>query len=239
MSFAKALEALNAALTGTSLGNRITGMNGLFMLTTNQLGDLAAYIAALAGPAPSLQYSPLSGPIFPATAVGATASSTVTISNVGTADLVFVTNSAVTIATGGDAADFRVTASTCPGVTLPPYTGNCTVNVTFTPAAGSSLTRTASIGLTTTNGTTLVPLAGSVMAAAPPSADSAANAPSSGGGGSVGLVCVAALLGLLAGLGTRYSGDRRNSPARGLFFGSADPPDGRDALVKSSTKEIE
>ncbi len=240
MSFGKALEALNAALNGTTLGGAVTGMNLLFpALTATQRGDLAAYIAGLAGPAPSLQYSPLSGPIFPATAVGATASSTVTISNVGTADLVFVTNSAVTIATGGDAADFRVTASTCPGVTLPPYTGNCTVNVTFTPAAGSSLTRTASIGLTTTNGTTLVPLAGSVMAAAPPSADSAANAPSSGGGGSVGLVCMVALLGLLAGLGTRYSGDRRNSPARGLFFGSADPPDGRDALVKSSTKEIE
>jgi cytochrome c2 len=240
MSFAKALEALNAALNGSTLGGAVTGMSVLFpALTTTQRGDLAAYIAGLAGPAPSLRYSPASGPIFAATAVGATASSTVTISNVGTADLVFVTNNAVTIATGGDAADFRVTASTCPGVTLPPNSGNCTVNVTFTPAAGASLTRTASIGLTATNGTTLVPLAGSVVAAAPPSADSAANAPSSGGGGSVELVCMVALLGLLTRLGARDSGDRRNPAARGLFFRSANPPDDRDAFVKSSTKEIE
>lgn len=240
MSFAKALEALNAALNGSTLGGAVTGMNGLFpALTTTQRGDLAAYIAGLAGPAPSLRYSPASGATFAATAVGATASATVTISNVGTANLVFVTNNAVTIATGGDAADFRVTASTCPGVTLPPNVGNCTVNVTFAPTAGASLTRTASIGLATTTGITLVPLAGSVVAAAPPSTNSAANSPSSGGGGSVELVCLVALLGLLTGVGARYSGDRRNCLVRGPFFGSANPPDDRDAFIESSTKEIE
>ncbi len=240
MSFAKALEALSAALSGTTLGGAVTGMNGFFpTLTTTQRGDLAAYIAGLAGPAPSLRYSPASGPIFAATAVGATASSTVTISNVGTADLVFATNNAVTIATGGDAADFRVTASTCPGATLRPNTDNCTVNVTFTPAAGASLTRTASIGLATTTGTSLVPMAGTVMAAAPPSTGSAANAPSAGGGGSVELVWVLALLGLLAEVGTRSSRDRQNSPARGLLFRSANPPPDRDALLKTSTEEIQ
>ena len=118
MSFAKALEAFDQALTGTSLGGVVTGMNGFYTLDMTQRADLAAFIAGLAGPTPILRYAPSSGPIFPATAVGATASATVTITNVGTGDLVIATNDAVTMATGGDVADFRVTASTCPGVTL-------------------------------------------------------------------------------------------------------------------------
>jgi len=187
MSFAKALEALDRALTGTTLSNSVTGMTGLFTLTSTQRGDLAAYIAGIVGPAPVLRYSPASGPIFPATPVGAMASSTATITNAGTADLVFPTNNAVTMATGGNASDFRITASTCPGITLRPGSGNCTISVTFQPDSGSSLTRTASIGLTTTTGTSLVPLAGSVVDTASMTATSgsAANAPS-GGGGSLG-----------------------------------------------------
>ncbi|HQR70008.1 MAG TPA: choice-of-anchor D domain-containing protein [Burkholderiaceae bacterium] len=190
MSFAKALEALERALTGTSLSGATTGMNALFpALTSTQKGDLAAFIAQVTGAAPVLRYAPASGPIFPATAVGATASATATISNTGTADLVFATNNAATIASGGDAADFRVTSSNCPGTTLRPNSGNCTVNVTFQPAAGTSLTRTASISLATATGSSLVPLAGSVVAASTSStaatSGSAANPPSGGGGGVV------------------------------------------------------
>ncbi len=143
----------------------VTGMNGFYTLDTTQRADLAAFIAGIAGPTPILRYAPASGPIFPATAVGATASATVTITNVGTGDLVIATNDAVTMATGGDVADFRITASTCPGLTLRPDADNCTISVTFQPTAGASLTRTASIGLTTTSGTSLVPLAGSVSVA--------------------------------------------------------------------------
>jgi hypothetical protein len=190
LSFEKALEALNAALSDISLGNKPTGMKALFTLTTAQVADLAAFVAGIAGPAPILRYSPASGPIFAATAVGGSASATATITNAGTADLVFATNNAVTIASGGDAADFRVTASSCPGITLRPNSGNCTINVTFQPGAGASLTRTASIGLTTTNGTSLVPLAGSVVAGSSSAtssaaSDSAANPPASGGGGAL------------------------------------------------------
>lgn len=199
MSFEKALEALNAALSDISLGNKPTGMKALFTLTPAQVADLAAFVAGIAGPAPVLRYSPASGPIFAATAVGSSASATATITNTGTADLVFATNNAVTIASGGDAADFRVTASTCPGITLRPNSGNCTINVTFQPAAGVSLTRTASIGLSTTNGTSLVPLAGSVVAGSSsanssPAADSAANPPASGGGGTLHPSCFLFLL---------------------------------------------
>jgi len=192
LSFEKASEALNAALSDISLGNKPTGMKALFMLTPAQVADLAAFIAGIAGPAPILRYSPASGPIFAATAVGGSASATATITNAGTADLVFATNNAVTIAPEGDAADFRVTASTCPGITLRPNSGNCTINVTFQPGAGASLTRTASIGLSTTNGTSLVPLAGSVVAGSSSAtssaaSDSAANPPASGGGGALHL----------------------------------------------------
>lgn len=190
MSFAKALEALSAALTGTSLGGRTTGMNSLFpALTTTQRGDLAAYIAQVTGSAPMLRYSPAQGLIFPATAVNATATATATISNIGTADLVFATNNAVSIASDGDSSDFRVSSTNCAGVTLRPNTGNCTVTIEFRPSLRAYLTRSTSIGLTTTTGVTLVPLAGSVVdpatTAAP--AGSAANPPADGGGGVVWL----------------------------------------------------
>jgi mono/diheme cytochrome c family protein len=188
MSFAKALEALSAALAGTSLGGRTTGMNSLFpALTTTQRNDLAAFIAQVTGPAPVLRYSPATGLIFPATAVGATATSTATISNIGTADLVFATNNAVTIASGDYAADFAVTSTNCAGVTLRPNTGNCTATVTFRPASGASLTRWASIGLTTTTGVSLVPLTASVVDGSSTAAPtgSAANPPAGGGGGVV------------------------------------------------------
>jgi mono/diheme cytochrome c family protein len=186
MNFAKALEALNAALNGTTLGSAASGMGMLYpTLTSQQRGDLAAYIAGLAGPAPLLRYAPASGPIFPATAVGASSSQTVTITNAGTAPLVFQTNNAVTIASGGDTADFRVTATSCAGTTLNPNSGNCTINVTFTPAAGANLTRTASIGLATSAGNSLVPMSGSVSTGTPPAGGSAAVPPASGGGGAL------------------------------------------------------
>jgi len=215
MSFAKALEALDKALTGTTLGGAVTGMNGLFMLSTTQRGDLAAFIAGIVGPTPVLRYSPSSGPIFAATVVGATTSSTATVTNAGTGDLVFATNNAVTMASGGDAADFRVTASTCPGATLRPSNGNCTISVTFQPQAGSSLTRTASIGVTTTTGVSLIPVAGSVVAqaaTAPPT--SAANPPSAGGGGALESGVAACLFAAMAVRRSRNN-FRRNNPACG------------------------
>jgi mono/diheme cytochrome c family protein len=195
LNFDKSLAALNAALSGTDLDGIATGMNVQFgSLTMQQRADIAAYIAGLPAPAPIVTYSPAGGPVFPATAVGSTSSATVTITNSGTADLVFVTNNAVTIATGGNDADFRVTASTCPGVTLQPNSGNCTINVTFQPLAGPAPTRTASLGLTTTTGVSLVPMTGTV-AASPPPPPGAANPPSSGGGGALpmlGLLLIAA-----------------------------------------------
>jgi mono/diheme cytochrome c family protein len=186
MNFDKAQAALVAALNGADLDGNQTGMQGFAAgLNSTNRNDLAAYIAGLAGPAPLLRYAPASGPIFPATAAGANSSQTVTITNAGTAPLVFQTNNAVTIAIGGDAADFRVTATNCAGTTLNPNSGNCTINVTFQPAAGANLTRTASIGLATSAGNSLVPMSGSVSTGTPPAGGSAAVPPASGGGGAL------------------------------------------------------
>jgi cytochrome c553 len=188
MSFDKALAALNAALSGTDLDNNATGMQGFApSLNATNRNDIAAYIAGLAGPAPIISYTPTGGAMFTATAVGASSNATVTIRNTGTAPLTFATNNAVTIATGGDATDFRIASATCnPGSTLAANSGSCTITATFTPAAGASLTRTASIGIATTTSVSLVPMQGSVSvpaAAAPPTGS--ANSPSSGGGGAL------------------------------------------------------
>jgi cytochrome c553 len=203
MSFSKALSALNAALSGADLDGNATGM-AMFApaLTTANRNDLAAYIAGISAPAPVISFTPTGGAIFAATAIGASASATVTVSNTGTAPLTFATNNAVTIASGGDAADFRVTASSCPGVTLQPGSGNCTVNVTFAPTAGTSLTRTASIGLTTTTLTRLVPLQGTVVSggasATPPAGGGSAANPPAGGGGAIDVAVGLLALTLLA-----------------------------------------
>jgi len=201
MSLQKALDALNAAIAGTTLAPATSSivMVGFAALTPAERQNLAAYIAGLPALAPQVSYAPTGGPQFPATAVGATSSQTVTITNTGSAALVFAVNNAVTIATGGDAADFRVTSSSCPGVTLQPGVGNCTINVSFQPLAGAATTRTASVGLAhnASGGSSLVPMLGIVAGASgggtPPPTGSA-NPPSSGGGGAEGWQGIALLL---------------------------------------------
>lgn len=199
LNFQKSLDALNAALTGTDLGGEDSSvMQGLFPAGTfsaAQLADLAAYIANMPTPAPTLSHSPFPGPVFPPTVIGATASQTVTVTNAGSAPLVFAINGAAAIATGPYSADYSVTGAQCQGMTLQPGTGSCTVTVQFRPLAGPDVARTASLALVTTAPATptLVTLFGSVpapAATAPPATPPAgaqpptnsANAPSSGGG---------------------------------------------------------
>lgn len=197
LNFSKLLAALNAALTGTDLDNMATGMSGYAgLLSTTNRADVAAYLAGLAAPAPIVTYSPTGGAVFPATAAGASATVVVTLTNTGTANLVVATNNAVTIATGGDAADFRVSSSSCPGVTLQPGQGNCTINVTFQPAAGASASRSASLGVSHNAGTTLVPMSGTVGAGSgtTPPVPSGGSAVPPGGGGALPLLALMLLL---------------------------------------------
>jgi hypothetical protein len=197
LNYSKSLMALTAALAGTDLDNDLTGMDALFMFTDAERADLATYIANLPNPTPILTHTPFPGPVFPPTAVGASVTQTVTVTNSGTAPLTFATNGAATIASGPFSADFVVSASQaasfCQGVTLQPNAGSCTVAVQFSPQAGASFSRSASLALVTTTNTTLVSLAGSLPGAPPPGTPTgtppatqpptgSANSPSSGGG---------------------------------------------------------
>lgn len=190
LTYPKSLDALTAALTGTDLDGQVTGMGFLApMLNTAQRADLATYIANMPDPAPILSHSPFPGPIFPPTAVGVTATETVTVTNIGTAPLIFATNGAATIATGAFSADFSVStsqgASFCQGMTLQPNSGSCTVMVQFSPQPGSATARNASLALLTTTSTTLVSMLGDLPSATPPVTPApinSANAPSGGGG---------------------------------------------------------
>jgi Cytochrome c len=199
LNYSKSLMALTAALAGTDLDNDLTGMDALFMFTDAERADLATYIANLPNPTPILTHVPFPGLAFPPTAVGASVTQTVTVTNSGTAPLTFATNGAATIASGPFSADFVVSASQaasfCQGVTLQPNAGSCTVAVQFSPQAGASFTRSASLALVTTTApnTTLVSMSGSLPGApaagtptgTPPATQpptGSANSPSSGGG---------------------------------------------------------
>ena len=140
LNYTKSLMALTAALGGTDLDNDATGMDAMFMFTDAQRLDLATYIANLPNPTPIVSYSPAVGAVFSATAVGATSTQTVTVTNTGNAALIFATNGAATIATGPFSADFSVSTSQassfCQSVTLQPGVGSCTVMVQFSPQRG-------------------------------------------------------------------------------------------------------
>ncbi len=190
LTYPKSLDALTAALTGTDLDGQLTGMGFLApTLNAAQRADLATYIANIPDPAPILSHLPFPGPVFPPTGVGAIATQLVTVTNIGTAPLIFATNVAATIATGPFSADFSVStsqgASFCQGMTLQPNSGSCTVMVQFSPQPGPATTRNGSLALLTTTSTTLVSMLGEVPGAAPPTTPAptgSANAPSGGGG---------------------------------------------------------
>lgn len=224
LNYSKSLMALNAALLGTDLDNDLTGMDAQFPAGTfsaAQIADLATYIANMPNPAPTLTHLPFPVLVFAPTAVGATASQTVTVTNSGTAPLVFATNGAATIASGPFSADFSVStaqaSSFCQGMTLQ-TNGSCTVAVQFSPQAGSAFARSALLALvtTTTPNTTLVSMLGNLPGApspvTPPPATppvgaqpptNSANAPSSGGGALPWQVVGLLLLSLIPGIRRR------------------------------------
>jgi hypothetical protein len=172
-------------------------MDGLFppgTFSAADIADLTAFIANMPNPAPMLSFTPPIGPVFPATAAGATASQTVTVINTGNLSLIFAVNGAAQIAPGPFADDFSVSGAQCQGMTLQPGTDSCTVTVQFRPGMGSTTARSASLALTTITSPTLtlVPLFGTLFVAAsstPPSGtapaptapNNSANAPSGGG----------------------------------------------------------
>lgn len=115
---------------------------GLGLLTSVDVDNIAAYIAAQCGPpvAPIATLTPAGGLAFGTVQQGVTSAALVaTLRNSGTAIL----NIASITVTGTNAADFSKGTTTC-GATLIP-TATCTVNVTFTPSATGA--RAASLSL--------------------------------------------------------------------------------------------
>jgi len=88
---------------------------------------------ATTAPAATATPDPLA---FGSQAVGSTSSaSNVTVTNTGTADLVFGTGAATL--SGTNAADFAITTDGCSGQTVIP-TATCTISLTFTPSAAGA-----------------------------------------------------------------------------------------------------
>ncbi len=156
-------------------------------LTINSSGTPAAITVALAGTgtatvAPIVGYTPAGGPLFEPAQAGVTSEAIrVTIRNIGTASMTFPASGVATITTGFNPGDFRVATTSCVAATpLLPNTGNCTVDVTFAPAAAGNAIRTAILVISHSGGADQVPLTGVVIGAT--GAGTPAPPPSTGGG---------------------------------------------------------
>jgi hypothetical protein len=156
-------------------------------LTINSSGTPGATTVALVGTgsataAPLVGYAPAGGPVFEPTQAGATSDPIrVTITNVGTASMAFPASGVASITTGFNPTEFRVAATTCTAATnLQPNTGNCTVDITFSPSAAGGATRTAILVISYSGGADQVPLTGVVIGAT--GAGTPAPPPSTGGG---------------------------------------------------------
>jgi Abnormal spindle-like microcephaly-assoc'd, ASPM-SPD-2-Hydin len=141
---ATAFQNTNKICNGTTTAGILVGFNnvaemaalktfyGLNLLTSVDVDNIAAYIAAQCGPpaAPAATLTPATGLAFGSVQQGATSAALVgTLKNTGTATLSIATISI----TGTNATDFTKGTTTC-GAMLA-AAASCTVNVTFTPGA--------------------------------------------------------------------------------------------------------
>lgn len=214
MTIAQAAFCQVAVRFAPSAAGARTGV--LTFASNGSPGNATVQLAGIgsATSAPLLGYAPAGGPLFEPTQAGTNSPAIrVTITNVGTANMMFPASGVAAITTGFNPSDFRVAATTCVAATpLQPNTGNCTVDVTFAPTAAGAATRTAILLISHSGGADQVPLTGVVIGATgagspapPPSTGGGTNpsaAPtggsSSGGGGEVawqwlGLLCLLAL----------------------------------------------
>ncbi len=128
---------IDQALDGPPGDPGMLGIRAALGLTSSDLDDLSTWIfyaptCPSGGGTPNLQAAP--SPVsFAATAVGATsASTTVTITNAGTASALAVT------ASSSDPTHFPLSANTCAGVSVGAG-GTCSFQVAFHPTAGGAL----------------------------------------------------------------------------------------------------
>jgi hypothetical protein len=190
-------------------------------LTFSTNGNPANLVVPLLGnatatAAPEVGYTPAGGPVFAVTRAGTTSEAIrVTVTNRGTANMVFPASAAAAINTGFNPSDFRVEATTCVAASnLAPNTGNCTIDLVFAPPAAGAVVRSAILTVSYTGGSAQVPLMGvvdgatgtSATTAPPATGGSPAAAPGSGGGGGalpLVLLSLLAIVGLLRRAYTR------------------------------------
>ncbi len=156
--------ANNAPLIHTAIVTKVPEMKFLtaYVSAQNEL-DIAAYLAnPNVSATPGVAVAPTSL-AFAATYVGsASAISSVTVSNPGTANLVLSSLSL----SGGNAAEFRLEpTSTCTGSSTLVPGASCRLNLTFRPTSTGAKSANVSISHNAATGTNLVPLSGS---ASPP-----------------------------------------------------------------------
>ena len=157
--------AISYALDGTAANAEMTALDlrNNLPLSDQDIDDLATWIfyapSCPSGGAPNLQAAP--APVtFPSTAINATsATTTITITNAGTASALAVT------ASTPDATHFPLSANTCSNVTVAAG-GSCSFKVAFHPTAAGSLS--ANITVNRTGGALTVGVSGTGSAVATP-----------------------------------------------------------------------
>ena len=159
--------ANNPLLIDSQLDNepQMNNLRGTLNLSFSDIDDIATFLfyypsaCPSGGGTPNLQASP--APVsFPSTAVNATsATTTITITNVGTASALAVT------ASTPDATHFPLSANTCSNVTVAAG-GSCSFKVAFHPTAAGALSN--NITVNRTGGALTIGVSGTGSAVAAP-----------------------------------------------------------------------
>jgi hypothetical protein len=216
-------QAASASAISGAIGADKGGMSVYSSLTVQQISDISAYVASATPPAPPppvtpppasspAPATPMASPnpaMLPNTVVGGTS---------GVLNVLFTNTAAVNVtlstpaigAASGDSGDFLVAAPTSgtaqciSGRVMAPGT-SCSFGVQFSPSAVGARVATWTVNFTgAVTPRTLVLQGSATAASAPapaptpsPAPPSAANAPTSGGGGALDLTGLAALAGLV------------------------------------------
>ncbi len=140
----------NGASWSQEAGTNGRAWNAITSNVDGTLAFAATFYETIWGSAPPAAPTfSASTPAIPNTNVGSTsATQTETITNTGTADLIFGA-SAVSLS-GTNSGDITIVADNCSNQTLVPTTGTCTVTYTFTPGARGS--RSASMDFVSNDG---------------------------------------------------------------------------------------
>ena len=152
---------IDVALDGPPGDPSMRGLRVSLNLTYSDLEDIANWIGVapgacpVAGGNPTLQATPSPFTFVGSTAIGSTsATTTITITNFGTANALSVT------ASSGDATHFPISANSCSGITVGTVAGSnaCSFNVAFQPTASGPAS--ANITVNRTGGALTVGVSG-------------------------------------------------------------------------------